>query len=443
MTRVVILTSGSQGDVRPYIALGLGLLRAGYQVRLGAPETYRTLITSLNLDFCEVPRETQTKSEKDGTSGHHNGKLTLPWALTIAPFNPFRTIYRLLRLQKQSEHAMRIILESTWIACQGADCIIGSYLTLGGLHVAERMRIPYLWALIYPAGQTKEFPYFLAPHKLRLGPYYNCLTHLVGEQLFWQLQRPVIDGWRNGSLGLSRLGFSSPYSFTRRHTPVLYGYSSALAPKAPEWGDHMQVVGPWFLHMDRGWQPPKDLVSFLQSVDDPPVSIGFGSVPDIRSNDLVTMACEALVSANRRGVVLTGDFHGAGGLLSDRVYVLNWAPHDWLFPQMCAVVHHAGVGTTAEGLRWGLPTVTAPQHADQWFWARRVAEAGAGPVPIPRHALSTSNLAEAIRIATIDPKMQAAARKLGHAIAAEDGVQRVVEIVRKLRPAQGDISDRC
>lgn len=58
----------------------------------------------------------------------------------------------------------------------------------------------------------------------------------------------------------------------------------------------------------------------------------------------------------------------------DFIYPLDKVPHDWLFPQVAAVVHHGGAGTTAAGLRAGIPTVIKPFFGDQFFWASRVQE---------------------------------------------------------------------
>ena len=40
---------------------------------------------------------------------------------------------------------------------------------------------------------------------------------------------------------------------------------------------------------------------------------------------------------------------GVGCDVPDTVLLLDDCPHDWLFPQCCAVVHHGGAGTTAAG----------------------------------------------------------------------------------------------
>ena len=56
------------------------------------------------------------------------------------------------------------------------------------------------------------------------------------------------------------------------------------------------------------------------------------------------------------------------------IYSLDSVPHDWLFPKLAGVVHHGGAGTTAAGLRAGVPTLIRPFFGDQFFWAERVVE---------------------------------------------------------------------
>jgi sterol 3beta-glucosyltransferase len=437
MSRVAILAAGSRGDIQPYVALGVGLLREGYEVRFVADPGYREVATRRGLEFCATPSPTAaTEGEPAGSDADDEmDEPTLGWSITAARFNPLTTILRLLRLRKKSLSALGAILESSTVACQGADAIIGSYLAVAGRHIAESMQIPFLWAVLYPIGRTSTFPYFLAPYRVRLGPLYNRLTHVVAEHLFWELQRPAVDSWRKRILGLPPLRLSSPYVFTRdRHVPVVFGYSPAVAPRPADWGRHMQVVGSWFLEREPGWRPPAGLVDFLAERDGPLVSIGFGSLAGGSAESVVSLAVDALAAAGRRGVVHAGDAYESGYKLSDRVYLVGSVPYEWLFPRLSAVVHHAGVGTTAEGLRWGLPTVTVPHFGDQYFWARRVAAAGAGPPPIPRRTLSPGKLAAAIRVATTDPQMRAAASVLSRSIAAERGIERVVEILRSLSP---------
>ena len=112
------------------------------------------------------------------------------------------------------------------------------------------------------------------------------------------------------------------------------------------------------------------------------------------------------------------------------VFVLDAAPHSWLFSRMSAVVHHGGAGTTAEGLRAGVPTVIVPFIVDQLFWGKRVRDLGAGPEPILAKELTVDKLADAIHTATTDALMKKQAEEIGKAIRAEDGLGNAVKIVR-------------
>jgi UDP:flavonoid glycosyltransferase YjiC (YdhE family) len=147
--------------------------------------------------------------------------------------------------------------------------------------------------------------------------------------------------------------------------------------------------------------------------------------------DFAGIVLEALAKSGQRGLLLTG----WGGMnvmkVPDNVFVVNSVPHSWLFPRMAAVVHHGGAGTTAEGLRAGVPAVILPFIVDQSFWGKRVQALGVGPEPIPAKRLTADKLADAIQTATTDRKMKERAAALGSAIRAEDGVGSAVQIIKQ------------
>ena len=74
----------------------------------------------------------------------------------------------------------------------------------------------------------------------------------------------------------------------------------------------------------------------------------------------------AIDASKQRCILLTGWANlGQGRALGERIHVLESVPHDWLFPQCKAVVHHGGAGTVAAGLKAGCPTVVVAFFADQ------------------------------------------------------------------------------
>ncbi len=147
---------------------------------------------------------------------------------------------------------------------------------------------------------------------------------------------------------------------------------------------------------------------------------------------ITEIVLKALAIANRRGVLSLGWGGLSRGDLPDSVIQIDDAPHDWLFPKMAAVVHHGGAGTTAAGLRAGVPSVVIPFFGDQWFWGWRVAELGAGPAPIPRRKLTAGLLARAIEFATTDRHVRERAAGLGRLIRAERGGRKRGKTARRV-----------
>ena len=99
---------------------------------------------------------------------------------------------------------------------------------------------------------------------------------------------------------------------------------------------------------------------------------------------------------------------------------------------MAAVVHHGGAGTTAAGLRAGVPTIVVPFMTDQPFWGKRVYELGVGPKPISRRRLTIERLADAMTEAVTNSGIRQGAAELGRKIRAEDGIANAIEVIHQV-----------
>lgn len=247
-------------------------------------------------------------------------------------------------------------------------------------------------------------------------------------QVLWLWYSPFVNDFRQ-SLGLPACTAASFYR-ALRSTPMLSAYSPTIIPHPADWPESVHVTGYFFLDTITDWQPSSELKAFLDA-GDPPVYIGFGSMAGRNPEQLARLILEALAKSDQRGLLLTG----WGGLrtewVPDNVFVLDAAPHSWLFPRMAAVVHHGGAGTTAEGLRAGVPTLLVPFVLDQPFWGARVKALGLGPDPIPQKNLTADRLAFAIRIAVTDPGMKQRANTCGAAVRAQDGVGNAARTIRR------------
>ena len=211
--------------------------------------------------------------------------------------------------------------------------------------------------------------------------------------------------------------------------PTLYSYSPTVLPKPKDWPDWVHVTGYWFLESEPNWQPPVDLVNFLNA-GPPPVYVTFGSILiDHNPETLTKLVLDAVARTGQR-VILDIGWGGLRTLeLPDWAFAVgsDSAPHDWLLPQVKAAVHHGGTGTTFAGLRAGLPTVIIAAFGETFFWGQRIADIGVGLPPIPKKELSVERLAAAIHTAINDKDIQACVADIGKRIRAEDSVARAVE----------------
>ena len=199
--------------------------------------------------------------------------------------------------------------------------------------------------------------------------------------------------------------------------------SPALIPKPKDWGRHISISGFYFLSLASNYQPDSDLADFL-AAGTPPVYIGFGSIVVEDPNAMTKLIFEAVKKTGQRALVSKG-WGGFGGDelgKPDGVFMLGNCPHDWLFRQVSCVVHHGGAGTTAAGIALGRPTVIVPFFGDQPFWGAMVANAGAGPSPIPFKELTAEGLADAI-LEALKPETLERAKELGERIREERGCE--------------------
>jgi UDP:flavonoid glycosyltransferase YjiC (YdhE family) len=423
---ITLLALGSRGDVLPYIALGVGLAAAGHRVRVATFESFGPTVAAHGLDFHPIGGDPRAiLSTGGGLALAESGQNTL---------RMYRSVMRSF-----GALAAGYARDLSPLAQERTDLILNQLP--GGLYgydLAEALGVPMLMVGVMPLTRTRAFPMMAFPSALSSLPGYNALTYRIAEQLVWQAFRPTINRWRQDVLGLDKWPLRGYFGdLDRRGVPMLYGFSTDVVPRPPDWGEHVHITGYWFPR-DRNWRPPEDLVAFLGQ-GTPPVFIGFGSMPVRDPQATTAVLLDALARSGQRGVLHTGWAQLAGTDLPGSVYPVDYAPYDWLFPRMAVVVHHGGSGTTGYGLWAGVPSIVVPFTFDQFFWGQRVAALGVGPDPIPYRSLTAERLAVAIARAVTDAEMQQRAAALGAAIRAGDGVASAVDAVQRFRDPGSDV----
>lgn len=409
--KILISTLGSRGDTQPYLALAVGLQQAGHRVTLIAPRSFVEWIQSYGVNAHSVrfnPHEVMQTLSKSK--------------------NPFQA----MRMMREVVNVGVVEAQNEcWQAAQDTDFLLQTGTGMNALEIASKRGIPVAFAYLVPMPPTRAFPMFWLPFRFSLGEGYNYLTHTLAQRVLWSITGGPTNRWR------TRLGLPVWRSEAEMHnyarslgTPSLYGYSPSVIPKPPDWDDYQHVTGYWFLDAQLDWQPPEDLLRFLES-GSPPVYVGFGSMSHENPERQTRLALRALELTGQRGVLLTG-WGGISRLsVPPNVFFVDNVPHAWLFPRMAAVVHHGGAGTTSAGLRAGVPSIITPFAGDQVAWADVVVKLGVGPQAAGIKNIIAEKLASAIQTAVTDSAMRARAAALGEKIRAESGIPHAVEVIER------------
>ncbi|THY99977.1 UDP-Glycosyltransferase/glycogen phosphorylase [Aureobasidium pullulans] len=435
--RITCLTIGSRGDVQPYIALCKGLLAEGHRPKIASHAEFGDWVRSHGIDFAPVegnPAELMALCVDHG--------MFTPSFLyeTNQKFWPF----------------VRGLLKTAWAACQDSDLLIESPSAMAGIHIAEALGIPYFRAFTMPWTRTRAYPHAFGMQKSRMGGAYNYMTYVLFENIFWKATSFTINKWRKEDLGLKA---TSMEKMQQDKVPFFYNFSPSVVVPPLDFGEWIRVTGYWFLDEANGFTPQKELVEFIKKARADKaklVYIGFGSVVVPDPKQLTQDIIAAVRKADVRCILSKGwsdrmDKGKAKALevpLPDFMFQIASAPHDWLFRQVDAAVHHGGAGTTGASLRAGIPTIIKPFFGDQFFFGSKVQDLGVGQKVL---TVTENALGKAIWIATHDSRMIEKARILGEQIRSEDGVGTAIKAMyrdmeyaktlvqqRVARAAQGD-----
>ncbi|KAG9444269.1 hypothetical protein H6P81_015609 [Aristolochia fimbriata] len=411
--KIAILVVGTRGDVQPFLAIAKRLQEFGHIVRLATHSNFRVFVKSAGVDFFPLAGDPRILA---GYMARNKGFL---------PSGPSEI--------SEQRKQLKMIIDSLLPACTEPDletgvpfraqAVIANPPAYGHAHVAEALGVPLHIFFTMPWTPTHEFPHPLARVSQTAG--YR-LSYLVVDLIIWWTIRGFINDFRKRKLSLPPIAYFSTYHGSISHLPTGYMWSPHLVPKPIDWGAHVNVVGFCFLNLGSKYEPQKQFVEWIQK-GTKPIYVGFGSMPLEDAEQTTTIILAALRDTGQRGIIDKG--WGDLGIFQeapDNVFLLEDCPHDWLFPQCSAVVHHGGAGTTATGLRAGCPTTIVPFFGDQFFWGDRIHAIGVGPAPIPIAYLTVENLSDAIRF-MLEPEVKLRAMDLAKKIENEDGVAAAVD----------------
>jgi UDP:flavonoid glycosyltransferase YjiC (YdhE family) len=425
--RFLLATWGSSGDLHPFLAVGSALRRRGHEVAMVGFEMWERKIRAAGLDFVPMGRD------RFGEDHHLAPEIFSAKRMGLVSLRAL--------MEKYVEPTMPQMLEALLGAAGRFDCLLAhSFVMVAPIAAAKtgvRLAsaslapgvIPSAWAM--PAGAYAD------PLAGPLGRFLNRQLWRIGMAV----TRPRVDPFVNRLRAAHGLPPCRDAVFTSVSRELhLQLYSPAFAAAEPDWHPSLRHAGFCFWDELEGWEPPAALRAFMEG-GEPPVLFTLGSSAVHRPEGFFESAGEAVRRLGRRAIFLMGRHAAAFRPRGGEALAWDYAPYAWIMPRCAAVAHQCGIGTVAQVLRAGKPSLLCPYAFDQPNNAMRLQALGVG-VLLRRGARSPADFERGLKRVLEEPGHTNAARRVAGAIAAEDGPGEAARLLEGFASAERDSSLR-
>ncbi len=392
--RMMLLTSGTRGDVEPFAALARCASSRGHEVRLGVPDNSGVDLSGLDTVSLEV--DFHRLVAEHGIS---------PWTAV----RHFRTeVGPAMRRMLAAAVRETLVFEP--------DVVVYHAKVLTAPAVADALGVPHVVVEAVPVlTPTRTFP---APGVVNrdLGRF-NRATYAAARGAGRMFRRDI-------DRACAQLPGGVPVSVSAPAATLL-PISPQLLPRPDDWPASVHLTGSW--HSDAPAPEPEPAVlEFLRG--GPYLVATFGSMasgdPQPRGRTVVESArahgLRTLLLTGWGGLALPEDLRG------DDVLAVPSLPLDAVLPGAALAVHHGGAGTVHTVARAGVPHVVVPFLADQPFWGRQLHGIGLAAAPIPQKKLTVERLTAAIDDAL---GCRSAAERVGREVRTERGLQTALSVL--------------
>ncbi len=366
--KFVVASDGSRGDVEPCAAVGRELVRRGHEVHVAVPPNLVGFVESAGLAAVAYGLDTRKLMETRRN-------------LAASARNP-RRIQDLTRWRRVcrefGNQCWREISTTLTSLADKADLLLtGRVFEDAAANVADYYDIPLATLHYLPVRPNGQLLAILP------APLARSAMTMAGW-LAWRTRKKLEDAQRH-ELGLPRATVPSVRRITDRGSLEIQAYEAFCFPGvAAEWAEwngrkppRRPFVGP--LTMELATDGDAEVASWI-AAGTPPIFFGFGSMPVESPADTIDMIAGACADLGERALVAAGWSDFGRVQQFEHVKVVGAVNHASVFPACRTVVHHGGAGTTAAGLRAGVPTLILWWAGDQPYWALAVKrlQVGAG-----------------------------------------------------------------
>ncbi len=406
MPKIIVLASGTRGDVQPAVALSSYLNMHGYDVTICGGLNIKDLADAYDCRFIPIGEDNEAFVARAPDPTRQPLKATK--ALTD---------YVLKEMAIQFDQFPEKAGES--------DLILGATFGFAASSIAEALNKPFGYMAYCPQVlESSQHPaLFVKNH--RHSPLLNRISWYCFKTLVNVSYRSCINANRN-KLGLKPIRDCWEHILGHKILLLCDREYTAVPSDLRQTCYHIGYL-PMHKHEDLD----ADLLRFI-AAGSKPVYVGFGSMTAHEPAKTTQIVTEAAKIAGQR-IVLSSGWAKLGSEVETNpdCYVLGKCDHALLFPKMAAIIHHGGSGTTATAARAGVPQIIIPHMTDQYYFAEQIPQFGIAPQSIWRKHLTARRLANAINAAISDAGMQQRCRSLAEKLARHDSYALAEKYIRE------------
>lgn len=388
---IVVVALGSAGDVHPNVALAAEAARRGHDVVLAAPAVFATVAARAKLPFVPLVDEAHYRRTIDDPDLWHPMRSVRVFAEGLI-LPALRPVFSLIREKYRP----------------GRTVVAAPGFALGARIAHDALGVPLASVHLQPAvmRSIEAPPCYGFPDLLGMGPRWFRRSYFEQADRFIDAHLAGPTNALRAELGLPPVARLFDAWF---HSPqaVIGFFPAWYGPPVPGWPDNLVLAGfPLWDGRDQ-WAPSPALERFLAD-GEPPIVFTAGTAMTHAERFFRTSVavCEKL---GRRGILLTQFSAQLPERLPDGVRAFDYVPFGVVLPRAAALVHHGGIGTTAQALAAGVPQLVVPATHDQPDNAKRVKRLGVGDYLTPR---AYRTRAAAKRLAAImGPQVREACRR--------------------------------
>jgi UDP:flavonoid glycosyltransferase YjiC (YdhE family) len=317
-------------------------------------------------------------------------------------------------------------------AVEGCDLLITGEIVYAAKSVVEKTGIKWVTTSLAPISLFSAHDPNVYP-TAEWTEYLRPLPALFHEALFSVMKLTVSHWFEPYRKFRQGLGLDPD------HDPIFHGkfsdllhlvmFSKVLSPPQPDWPKHSTQTG--FCFYDGQSLMPGGLAEFLDR-GDPPIVFTLGSAAVMDPRDFFDESVKAAQELKQRAVLLYGIYNQPPAGLDENVVAFDYAPFSRLFPRAACVVHQAGVGTTGQVLRAGVPQIAMPFGHDQPDNAARCRRLGVAEI-IERNSYNAKTVVDVIRKMLGDPSYRARANEAANIVNSEAGTLAACDAIEAVR----------